>query len=97
MVKFKHLNPDSIFFVKDEIESWFISGMDANLEEFKEFTIPENTEEITKEIFDEMVDNSHFDSKIDLMMEISKSFDFDLAISRNESFKYFIEKLNQII
>ena len=95
--KYKHLDSDFIFIVKDEIESWFISGVDTNLKQFREFEIPDNTEEITKEIFNEMWENSHFDSKIDFMMEISKSFDFDLAVSRNNSFKYFIEKLNKIL
>lgn len=95
--KFTSLNPDSIFIVKDEIESWFISGIDTDLDEFKEFTCPEDTEQVTKEIFNDMWHNSHFDSKIDFMIEISKSFDFNLAMKRNASFKYFIEKLNRII
>ena len=38
---------------------------------------------------------SRIDSRIDLMKEISKSFDFDLATKRNNSFKYFIEKLEK--
>jgi len=44
-----------------------------------------------------MMKNSHFDSRIDLMKEISKSYDFDLATKRNNSFKYFIEKLVKIL
>lgn len=95
--KFNHLDSDFIFIVKDEIESWFVSGIDTDLEEFSEFEIPENTEYVTKEMFDEMWKNSHFDSRIDFMMEISKSFNFDLAISRNNSFRYFIEKLTMLI
>jgi len=95
--KFNHLNFDAIFIVKDEIESWFLSGMNTDLEKFKEFDVPDNTENITKEIFDDMMGNSHFDSRIDLMKEISKSYDFNLAISRNASFKYFLEKLNKIL
>ena len=95
--KFNHLNGNVIFIVKDEIESWFLSGMNTDLEIFNEFNIPDNTERITKEIFNEMMDNSHFDSRIDLMKEISKSYNFDLAIKRNNSFKYFIEKLEKIL
>jgi len=95
--KFNHLNKEVIFIVKDEIESWFLSGMNTDLEIFNEFNIPDDTEGITKEMFNEMMDNSCFDSRIDLMKEISKSYDFDLATKRNNSFKYFIEKLEKIL
>lgn len=95
--KFNHLNNDVIFIVKDEIESWFLSGMNTDLDIFNEFNVPDDTEGITKEMFNEMMNNSHFDSRIDLMKEISKSYDFDLAAQRNNSFKYFIEKLEIIL
>ena len=48
-------------------------------------------------MYNQMMDNSRFDSRIDLMKEISKSYDFDLAAKRNYSFKYFIEKLEKIL
>ena len=92
---FNHLNKDVIFIVKDEIESWFLAGMNTDLEIFAEFNVPDDTEGITKEMFNDMLDNSRFDSRIDLMKEISKSYDFDLATKRNNSFKYFIEKLEK--
>ena len=95
--KFNHLNRNVIFIVKDEIESWFLSGMNTDLEIFSEFNVPGDTEGITKEMFNDMMDNSRFDSRIDLMKEISKSYDFDLAAKRNSSFKYFIEKLEKIL
>lgn len=95
--KFNHLNPDLTFIVKDEIESWFLSGVNTDLDEFREFNVPDNTETVTKEMFNDMVQKSHFKSRIDFMIEISKKFDFDLATQRNPSFKYFIEKLNKII
>lgn len=95
--EFNHLNKNVIFIVKDEIESWFLSGMNTDLEIFDEFNIPDDTEGITKEMFNEMMNNSHFNSRIDLMIEISKSYDFDLATKRNNSFKYFLEKLEKII
>jgi hypothetical protein len=95
--EFNHLNKDVIFIVKDEIESWFLAGMDTDLEIFSEFNVPDDTEGITKEMFNDMMKNSHFDSRIDLMKEISKSYDFDLATKRNNSFKYFIEKLEKIL
>ena len=95
--EFNHLNKDVIFIVKDEIESWFLAGMNTDLEIFAEFSVPDDTEGITKEMFNDMMENSRFDSRIDLMKEISKSYDFDLATKRNNSFKYFIEKLEKIL
>ena len=71
--------------------------MNTDLEIFAEFNVPDDTEGITKEMFNDMLDNSRFDSRIDLMKEISKSYDFDLATKRNNSFKYFIEKLEKIL
>ena len=89
--EFNHLNKDVIFIVKDEIESWFLAGMNTDLEIFAEFNVPDDTEGLTKEMFNEMM------ARIDLMKEISKSYDFDLATKRNNSFKYFIEKLEKIL
>ena len=60
--EFNHLNKDVIFIVKDEIESWFLSGMNTDSEIFDEFDVPDDTEGITKEMFNEMMDNSRFDS-----------------------------------
>ncbi|MBR0271091.1 MAG: hypothetical protein IJQ68_03745 [Methanobrevibacter sp.] len=63
--------------------------------EFRNLNIPDNTEDITKEIFDKMIKDI-FDSKKDAPIEIAKNFDFNLAIERNKSFKYFLEKLDRL-
>ena len=90
------LDCDKIIIVNEEIESWFISGVDTNLEQFKEFNIPNNTENLTKENVDKMIDNSHFISKKDFFYEVSRFFNIELAIERNKSFKYFLKKFNLI-
>ncbi|WP_042692712.1 hypothetical protein [Methanobrevibacter oralis] len=87
---------DKIFIVKLEIESWYISGIDNSLDQFKDFDIPDDTENISKETFDNQLKNSQFSSKLDLLIEISKFYNYKLAISRNKSLKYFLKKLDLI-
>lgn len=90
------LDLDKIFIVKLEIESWYISGIDNSLDQFKDFDIPDDTENISKETFDNQLKNSQFSSKLDLLIEISKFYNYKLAISRNKSLKYFLKKLDLI-
>lgn len=85
---------DDIIIVKEEIESWYLAGIDtASSNMFKNLQIPDNTEDITKEMFDEMTNDF---SKKDCLVEIAKNYDFELAKSRNSSFKYFLDKLDKI-
>ena len=94
--KYPALDLDRIIIVNEEIESWFVSGVNNNLSQFSEFDIPDNTENLTKEDLDEMIENSHFISKKEFLFEVSKYFDVELALKRNKSFKYFLEKFNLI-
>lgn len=87
---------DRIIIVKEEIESWFLAGISNSLNEFKEIEMPINTEHISKEDFDKMIENSKYDSKISFLKEVSKNYDMDLAIGRNDSLRYFIDKINSI-
>lgn len=92
--EYSALDLDKIIIVNEEIESWFISGVDSNLSQFFEFDIPDNTEDLTKEDIDKMIEDSHFISKKEFLFEISRHYDFDLAIKRNNSLKYFLERFN---
>lgn len=94
--EYEDLNPNNIFIVVEEIESWYISGVNNSLEQFKGITIPQNTETFTKEELDELIENSKFTSKIDFLMEICNEYDFTLAVKRNNSFKYFLKKFDML-
>jgi len=94
--KYEDLDFKNIFIVVEEIESWYISGVNNSLKQFKELDIPQNTEQFTKEQLDELIEKSNFNSRIDFLMEICNKYDFNLAIQRNKSFKYFLEKYNML-
>ena len=94
--KFNHLDLEKIIIVKEEIESWYLAGVDTSLEQFKSFKVPDNTDNIEKEDFNQMIEDK-FDSKDDCLIEIAKNFNIDLAKSRNKSFKYFLNKLDTLL
>ena len=83
----------SIIIVREEIESWYLAGIDTSLDQFSNIDVPENADEIDKETFDEMI-KSISEYKKDALIEIAKNYNFDFAIKRNKSFKYFLDKLD---
>lgn len=91
--EYSNLNCSKIIIVKEEIESWFLAGIDDSLNQFENWIVPDNTEEITKEDFDSMLKQHSINSKIDFLKEVSKHYNFDLAVKRNDSFEYFLNKL----
>lgn len=93
--KYDALDCSKIIIVKEEIESWFLAGVDNSLDEFKGWKIPFQTEGIDKEDFDKICKVS-FDSKNDCLKEIAKVYNFDLAMERNTSFKYFLNRLSNL-
>ena len=82
---------NKIIIVKEEIESWYFSGLtNHNI-----LSNPQNLSyTCSKEEFDNSIPRGMI--KNDLVSEVMKSYDMDLAISNNESFKYFIQKLKSI-
>ena len=82
---------DNIIIVKEEIESWILAGIDNRLVEYSEFAIPDNTENITKEDFEQILAKTSF-GKGDLLYKLTYDFNFGLALKRNQSFKYFLNK-----
>ena len=70
--KYDGLNYSKIIIVKEEIESWYLAGVDNSLNQFKDWEIPNKTDEIEKEYFDKIYINS-LDSKKDCLMEIAKT------------------------
>ena len=94
--EYTHLPLKNIIIVKEEIESWYLAGINNSIKEFEELEMPDNTETISKEDFQKIIENSNFDSKINFFNEVSKNYDLDLAMKRNKSLRYFINKINSI-
>ena len=92
---YANLDCSKIIIVKEEIESWYLAGIDTSLDQFNGLTVPDSTDGIEKETFDKMMSNI-FEFKKDCLVEIAKNFDFELAKNRNSSFKYFLNKLDEI-
>jgi len=91
--EYDNLDFSKIIIVKEEIESWYLAGIDTSLTQFNKWDIPQSTDDITKEDFDGMLEENLIDSKIDFIKELSKNYNFDLAVKRNNSFKYFLDRL----
>ncbi len=90
----KKINLDNkkIIVVKNEIESWYLAGL--NLRDSKHLKIKklQCTDEITKEKFLKIMECAKFSSRIDFMNEIIKVYSIDHAQTKNTSFKYFYNK-----
>jgi len=89
--RFKNVDSDKIMVVRKEIESWYLAGLKNDRCKELGVSIFAATDEVTKEQFDEIIPGN-FDSGIDFMQEILKSFDIETAKRKNESFKYFANK-----
>lgn len=95
---FPNLDEEQIVIVKNEIESWYISGINNEIgveitcpKRLRKISIPDDTEKITKEDFIKLMPVSFRGSKIDFMQEIIKYYNKILAKNRNNSFKCFID------
>lgn len=89
--RFPNVDRDRIRVVVQEIESWYLAGLDgAGL---SALGLPDigRTDNITKEDFNVLIPE-RFDSRIDFMMEILKFFSIRVAERKNRSFAYFMSK-----
>jgi len=90
-IKIKNINKDRIIVVIEEIESWYLAGLDnirAKIVGVRSF---KTTDTITKEQFISLMPKK-YDSKIDFMSEILNHFSIEIARRKNRSFSYFINK-----
>lgn len=88
---FKNVDEDRILVIVQEIESWYLAGLDEASSEKLRLPIFKTTNSFTKERFDGLIPEK-FDSRIDFMLEILKHFSLEIAKQKNDSLKYFIEK-----
>jgi hypothetical protein len=88
---YSNISGGSIVIVIMEIESWYYAGLPA--ESLQKFGLPAlpSTDELTKEDFNALIPPS-FDSRIDFMFEILKTFSPSAAALHNRSFKFFFDR-----
>jgi hypothetical protein len=92
--RFSDISGRSIVIVIKEIESWYLAGI--SFETAQALGIPDllDTNELTKEDFNTLIP-LRFDSRIDFMFEILKSFSIETAIKKNDSFRFFFTRYLQ--
>jgi hypothetical protein len=88
---YSDISGSNIVVVVMEIESWYYAGLPD--EALQQFGLPslQSTDELTKEGFNDLIPLS-FDSRIDFMFEILKSFSPATAARHNSSFKFFFDR-----
>ncbi len=85
------LEIDRIVVVKEEIESWYLAGINTiYLDKFKIKTFID-TEKVGKETFEKMIPKN-FLTPNDFMMEVLKNYSLEHAIQVNKSLHYFKNK-----
>jgi hypothetical protein len=88
---FSDLHGSSTVVVVMEIESWYYAGIPEEI--LQKLGLPSlpSTDDLTKEDFNTLIPPS-FDSRIDFMFEILKSFSPGTAARRNRSFAFFFNR-----
>ena len=86
----KNVDIARIVVIREEIESWYLAGLDRRSAESLGIQHYNNTGKITKEDFIKM--HKKYSSRIDFMTTILQKFSIDIAKTQNESFKYFCDK-----
>lgn len=89
--RFNRIDGRSIVIVIREIESWYFAGISGDLAREMGVEDPTSTNDMTKEDFNRLIPR-RFDSRIDFMFEILKSFSLEAAARRNQSFHFFVDR-----
>jgi hypothetical protein len=83
---------NKVMIVVKEIESWYLAGLDdAHCDSFN-ISRFSHTNDITKERFNAMIPKQ-FDSRVDFMIEVLKSYSVNVAKNKNSSFSYFASRV----
>jgi len=92
--RLKNIDEDRIVVVVKEIESWYLAGLtDEAARKLRIRRSFKATDDVTKELFNHLIPR-RFSSRIDFMQEILERFSIEMAVSRNRSFKYLVEKFD---
>lgn len=80
-----------LIIVVKEIESWYLAGLSDTAASMLHLKSLLETNTLTKEQFNARIPDRS-ESRIDLLIEILKSFDISVARTKNQSFDYFYHK-----
>lgn len=85
------VDEEKIIIVKKSIESWYYAGLNEEQCKKLEIDVKDQTETIGKKELKRMKPQK-FESWLDFLLEIIKRYSIQIAIKKNNSFRYFIEK-----
>lgn len=85
------LDDERIVIVREEIESWYLAGVDSTWCIKNGMRFLSITDSVTKEQFLQEIPKS-FSSRIDFMIELLKGFSIAEARTRNGSFDYLLSR-----
>jgi hypothetical protein len=88
--RFSEADYQHIMVIIQEIESWYLAGIDDNGAKALGIHVPARTDFVTKEHFIGWIPR-YYPSKIAFMIEILKHFSLSVAVEKNRSFRFFIE------
>lgn len=94
--KVTNIDESKIIVVIQEIESWYLAGLDDDACRLLGIKLKDNsTDFITKEDFNRLIPKRFQASRINFMVEILDLFNINIAKQRNSSLKYFCDKYLQ--
>jgi hypothetical protein len=88
--RFTEADYQNIMVIIQEIESWYLAGIDGNGAKALGIHTPARTDFVTKEHFIRWIPR-FYPSKIAFMIEVLKHFSLSVAVEKNKSFRFFME------
>jgi hypothetical protein len=88
--RFNEADYSHIMVIIQEIESWYLAGIDESGAKALGIHVPARTDFVTKEHFVGWIPR-YYPSKIAFMIEVLKHFSLSVAVEKNQSFRFFIE------
>jgi hypothetical protein len=77
--------------VVEEIEGWYLAGVDSEKSTTLKLKHPGSTDRLTKEAFYQLQPKQLI-FRLSFMLELLKHFSVETAIQNNQSFAYFAKK-----
>ena len=87
--RIRDIDDDRIVVVIIEIEGWYLAGLDKHSSIKHDVPNFSNTNNITKEMFLDVIPNRYKKLEIPFRLKILDDFCFDTAKNKNESFRFF--------
>jgi hypothetical protein len=89
MAKFCNIDEIHIMIIIQEIESWYLAGLDDHASRALGIRPLQHTDFLTKEHFNRVIPR-HYPSRIAFMVECLNEYSLPVAMEKNRSFRHFI-------